>query len=59
VFSVLLAAIGAYALQFDAFERSWWLCILAGLLATPLAPMAKDLKSALAAGVKVAQSIRQ
>jgi hypothetical protein len=58
IFSIALAAIGAYALGFDRFEPEWCLCILAGLLATPLAPMTKDLTSALTAGVKVAQSIK-
>ncbi|GLQ89010.1 hypothetical protein [Dyella flagellata] len=35
-----------------------WRALLAGFLATPLAPITKDLSSALAAGVKVAQSLR-
>jgi hypothetical protein len=35
-----------------------WLCVLAGLLAAPLAPMTKDIASALQAGVKVAQAFR-
>ena len=34
-------------------------CLLAGLLASPLAPMAKDVASALQAGVKVAQALRR
>lgn len=35
------------------------LCVVAGFVAVPLAPMAKDLASALQAGVKVAQSLRR
>jgi hypothetical protein len=58
VFSIALAAIGAYAMDFARLDQDWWLCILAGLLATPLAPMTKDLTSALSAGVKVAQSVK-
>jgi hypothetical protein len=36
-----------------------WKALLCGLLAIPLAPISKDLTSALAAGVKVAQAIRK
>jgi hypothetical protein len=35
-----------------------WRALLAGVLAAPLAPMTKDIASALQAGVKVAQSLR-
>jgi hypothetical protein len=35
-----------------------WLSLLAGVLAAPLAPMTKDIASALQAGVKVAQGFR-
>jgi hypothetical protein len=35
------------------------IAVLCGLLATPLAPVSKDLASALQAGVKVAQSVRK
>jgi len=56
--SIGLAWIGASTLGFDMFDKSWWICILGGLLATPLAPMTKDITSAIAAGVKVAQSAR-
>jgi hypothetical protein len=34
------------------------LALLAGLLAAPLAPVSKDMASALQAGVKVAQAFR-
>ena len=37
----------------------FYVSALAGLLAVPLAPIAKDLASALSAGVKVAQSLRK
>ena len=33
--------------------------VVLGLIASPLAPISKDLSSALAAGVKVAQSLRK
>ena len=59
VFSVVLALIGASALGFYYRDENWWLCLLAGLLATPLAPMAKDLKSGLSTGVKLAKAIKQ
>jgi hypothetical protein len=36
-----------------------WIAVLCGLLATPLAPVAKDLASALQAAVKVAQATRR
>jgi hypothetical protein len=39
------------------FTPNMWAALLAGALATPLAPIAKDLTSALAAGVNVAQKI--
>ena len=35
-----------------------WLCLFAGVLAAPLAPMTKDVASALQAGVKAAQAFR-
>jgi hypothetical protein len=35
-----------------------WLALLAGVLAAPLAPMTKDIASALQAGVKAAQAFR-
>jgi hypothetical protein len=37
----------------------FWKALLAGLVATPIAPIAKDLTSGLAAGVKVAQTLRK
>ncbi len=55
--SVVLAVIGGVSTG-DA-DKMLWQWVLAGLLATPLAPMAKDLASALQAGVKAAQSLRK
>jgi hypothetical protein len=64
--SVLLAVVGGSAVSsaaaakfFDFNNADLWQWVIAGLLATPLAPMAKDLASALQAGVKVAQSLRK
>ena len=37
----------------------FWKAVLAGLVATPIAPIAKDLTSGLAAGVRVAQTLRK
>lgn len=64
VVSTILALIGGCALAQGPVSsylggRDMWLSFLAGLLATPLAPIMKDLASALAAGVKVAQTIRK
>jgi hypothetical protein len=58
VVAVALAAGGTLAVQ----GWSWtnlFLGILAGLIATPIAPVSKDLTSALAAGVKAAQAIKR
>lgn len=62
VVSTILALVGGCALTQGTVSsylgtHEMWLTILAGLLAAPLAPIAKDLTSALAAGVKVAQTI--
>ncbi len=59
VIAVVLAWVGAWGV-FDGL--TWPLFVkttLAGLVATPLAPMAKDIASALQAGAKVAQLIRK
>jgi hypothetical protein len=60
----LLAVLGGWAISGDDAALYWgardmWLCLVAGLLATPLAPISKDLASALTAGVKVAQTLRK
>ena len=53
-----LALLGVYAV---VDPLPWDLCkaVIAGLIAAPLAPMTKDLASALSAGVKVAQAIKK
>lgn len=54
--AVALALLGAWAVA-DPFTNSdIWRAIAGGLLATPLAPMAKDLSSAIQAGTKLAQA---
>ena len=62
--SVLLAFWGGWAVKGGTFELylgtiDMGQALLTGLLATPLAPVAKDLSSALAAGVKAAQLLRK
>jgi hypothetical protein len=55
--SVALALLGA--LIVEPSDPPYALAFIAGLLATPLAPVAKDLSSAIQAGAKVAQSFRK
>ena len=57
----LLGGLGLSASDgsFNMDLRELSLCFVAGLLATPLAPVSKDLASALSAGVKVAQALRK
>jgi hypothetical protein len=69
VFAVVLALLGGWTLfanvhQADPkaiywFTSDMWLAFIAGLLATPLAPIAKDLSSALATAVNTMQAIRK
>jgi len=40
-------------------SREQWIAILVGVLATPLAPIAKDLSSALASAVNALQLARK
>lgn len=54
--SVVLAIVGFYLFE-NSFE-TLGLAVLVGLAATPIAPIAKDLTSALAAGVAVAKTFR-
>jgi len=55
--AVLLALCGAWALNGSSLAGpDIWKAVICGLLATPLAPVAKDLASALQAGAKVAQA---
>ena len=71
VFSVLLAVVGgaicsSTSVHIAQFQGSgtpywntgnFWLAVIAGLLATPLAPIVKDATSALAAGTSLAQRL--
>ncbi|MDD5581496.1 MAG: hypothetical protein PHY16_19805 [Methylobacter sp.] len=57
VVSVVLAIVGVWVV-YGSFEHIGG-AILVGLAATPIAPVAKDLTSALSAGVKVAQALRK
>ncbi|HEY1901561.1 MAG TPA: hypothetical protein VGG56_03970 [Terracidiphilus sp.] len=63
IFAVGLAFIGGWTLiglSFPDYVRSheMWLALIAGILATPLAPIAKDVSSALATAVNTMQAIR-
>jgi len=63
IFAVSLAFVGGWTLlgvDFQAYLRSneMWLALVAGVLATPLAPIAKDLSSALATAVNTMQSLK-
>ena len=55
--SVALAVIGAQAMGISGADL--WRAVVAGFLATPLAPVAKDLSSAIQAGTKVAQTLKK
>ena len=61
--SVILAFLGGWAINGDLINYFWSFdmgkALLTGLLATPLAPVAKDLSSALSAGVKAVQLARK
>jgi hypothetical protein len=55
--AVALALIGAWSISGGILSATnIWRAVVAGLVATPLAPVAKDVSSAIQAGVKVAQS---
>ncbi|HEV2728844.1 MAG TPA: hypothetical protein VGV15_02330 [Terriglobales bacterium] len=55
--AVLLALLGAWAISPSSLTPSDYLrAVAGGLLATPLAPLAKDLASAIQAGTKLAQA---
>jgi hypothetical protein len=54
--AVILALLGAWGIYGDGFTSAdAFRAIMGGLLATPLAPVAKDLSSAIQAGAKLAQ----
>jgi hypothetical protein len=58
--SVVLAVLGGWIVQGPSFDtQQIGVAILVGLVATPIAPIAKDLTSALSAGVNLAQSLRK
>jgi hypothetical protein len=59
--AVLLAVAAGWTLTGGAFWKSQelGLSVLVGLLATPLAPVAKDLSSALAAAVNAMQAVKK
>lgn len=64
IVSVVLALLGGWAVaNVGPAQYFWtanmWLAGLCGLLAIPLAPISKDLTSALTAGVKLAQTIKK
>lgn len=54
--AVLLAVLGAWAISNPLTNSDIWRAIAGGLLATPLAPVAKDLASAIQTGTKLAQA---
>lgn len=62
VVSVVIAVLGGWAVAAGAeyfFKKEMWVAFFCGLLAAPLAPISKDLASALQAGVKMAQSLKK
>jgi hypothetical protein len=69
MFAVVLALVGGWTLFSNVHPGDpnaiyWgtsdmWLAFIAGVLATPLAPIAKDLSSALATAVNTMQAIRK
>jgi hypothetical protein len=52
--AIVLALAGGYTLQINPI-----LCVLVGLLATPLAPIAKDVSTALASAVNTLQLLKK
>lgn len=69
IFAVILAFVGGWTLfasttHSDPKLAYWlspdmWMALVAGVLATPLAPIAKDLSSALATAVNTMQAIKR
>jgi len=55
--SVILALLGAFSL--GTFKADWGPASIIGLLATPLAPIAKDASTALAAAVNALQAAKK
>ncbi len=63
-FAVALALVGGWTLHTDTATCYWgahdmWIALVAGVLATPLAPIAKDLTSALSTAVNTMQAIKK
>ncbi len=62
IVAILLAFVGGFTLvkppEPYLGTSQMWLAMLAGVLAAPLAPVTKDIASALQAGVKAAQAFR-
>jgi hypothetical protein len=63
IFSLILAILGGWTLHKDPTPYFWSndlaVAALAGILATPLAPIAKDISSALATAVNAMQSVKK
>jgi hypothetical protein len=57
--AVVLALIGVQALNPGDVWSYGWKAVICGLLATPLAPVAKDLSTAIQAGAKVGQFLKK
>jgi len=57
--AVVLAVLGGWSLGYGFWTPDMAKTALCGVLATPLAPISKDLTTALAAAVKVAQTVRK
>ncbi len=55
VFSLILAYYGCKVTG----QQEWWMFLLVGVLATPLAPVAKDLSTALATAVNTLQLVKK
>jgi hypothetical protein len=64
IFAVVLAFIGGWTLNNGTLieylhSNDLWMALVAGVLATPLAPIAKDLSSALSTAVNTMQAIKK
>jgi len=64
IFAMVLAFVGGWILHAGVGgdytgSNDMWLALLAGVLATPLAPIAKDVSSALAAAVNTLQIVKK
>jgi len=63
-FALVLGFVGGWTLNGCSIGQYWWthdmwIAVVSGLLATPLAPVAKDLSSALATAVNTMQIIKK